>query len=298
MMPYISVIVPVFNAESTLKKCIDSILVQNFTDFEVILIDDGSQDKSLQICEDFAKKDNRVIVVHKENGGVSSARNYGLEIAKGKWVTFIDSDDYISKGFLSFDDMDTDLIFCSYANIINAKKCGGFSSKIMSGFTLSNIVALYGDNTILRGPCAKMYKRSIIGQIRFPESMKVGEDTYFVWKYLSRCKTYDIVPQNMYYVRFSTISSSQKYGMKVDYAINSLYQLKAAFTVMAEHLGINRQLFFSFIGYFKLVSSGEWKKNRTLWYDNETIKELYHFVWPDLSITQKIKLVISCILKK
>ena len=72
MMPYISVIVPVYNAESTLKKCIDSILVQDFTDFEVILIDDGSQDKSLQICEDFAKKDNRIIVVHKENGGVSS----------------------------------------------------------------------------------------------------------------------------------------------------------------------------------------------------------------------------------
>ena len=100
MMPYISVIVPVYNAESTLKKCIDSILVQDFTDFEVILIDDGSQDESLQICEDFAKKDNRVIVVHKENGGVSSARNYGLEIAKGKWVTFIDSDDYVDDELL------------------------------------------------------------------------------------------------------------------------------------------------------------------------------------------------------
>ena len=127
--------------------------------------------------------------------------------------------------------------------------------------------------------------------------MKVGEDTCFVWKYLSKCKTYGVARKSMYYFSKSYMSPKQKYGMKVEYAINSLYQLKTAFTDMAEHLGINRQLFFSFIGYFKSVSSGEWKKNRTLWYDNKSIKELYHFVWPDLSMVQKIRLVIACLFK-
>lgn len=297
MMPYISVIVPVYNAESTLKKCIDSILVQDFTDFEVILIDDGSQDKSLQICEDFAKKDNRIIVVHKENGGVSSARNYGLEIAKGKWVTFIDSDDYINGSYFTIFE-DKDLIFASYQIIQSGKLVYRMTSEGLDNHSLSELVDKYGIDSMLRVPWGKFYKRNFIADIRFPADMKVGEDTCFVWKYLSKCKTYGVARKSIYYFSKSYMSSKQKYGMKVDYAINSLYQLKAAFTDMAEHFGINRQLFFSFIGYFKLVSSEEWKKNRKLWYDNETIKELYHFVWPDLSITQKIKLVISCILKK
>ena len=92
MLKY-SIIIPVYNAEATLNKCVDSVLMQQFANFEVILVDDGSKDGSLQICEEYARKDSRVMVIHKENGGVSSARNRGLEIDKGKWVTFVDSDD-------------------------------------------------------------------------------------------------------------------------------------------------------------------------------------------------------------
>jgi glycosyltransferase involved in cell wall biosynthesis len=91
-MPTISVIVPVYNVEQYLCKCLDSILNQIFTDFELLLIDDGSPDKSGQICDEYAHKDSRIRVFHKENGGVSSARNLGLDNANGKWVTFIDSD--------------------------------------------------------------------------------------------------------------------------------------------------------------------------------------------------------------
>lgn len=100
MTPYISVIIPVYNAEATLKKCVDSVLMQQYADFEVILVDDGSKDGSFQICEEYAREDSRVTVIHKENGGVSSARNRGLEIAKGNWVTFVDSDDYINDTYL------------------------------------------------------------------------------------------------------------------------------------------------------------------------------------------------------
>ena len=98
--PKISVIIPVYNAESTLRRCVDSVLAQTYTDFECLLIDDGSTDKSGEMCDEYAAKDSRVRVFHKENGGVSSARNVGLDNAKGEWITFLDSDDYIEEEFL------------------------------------------------------------------------------------------------------------------------------------------------------------------------------------------------------
>ena len=94
----ISVIVPVYNAEKTLRRCVDSILAQTFEDFELILINDGSKDQSGDICDEYAAKDPRVKTVHKTNGGVSSARNAGLCIAQGEYIAFIDSDDYIQIG--------------------------------------------------------------------------------------------------------------------------------------------------------------------------------------------------------
>ena len=101
MTPYISVIIPVYNAEATLKKCVDSVLMQQYADFEVILVDDGSKDGSFQICEEYAREDSRVTVIHKENGGVSSARNAALEIAKGERILFLDADDYLDKSFFN-----------------------------------------------------------------------------------------------------------------------------------------------------------------------------------------------------
>ena len=111
MGPKISVIIPVYNAGKTLHRCVDSILVQTFSDFEVLLIDDGCKDNSGNICDEYAKKDSRVKVVHKDNGGVSSARNVGLNKAKGEWITFIDADDYIASDFFSvIDNNDCDFI--------------------------------------------------------------------------------------------------------------------------------------------------------------------------------------------
>lgn len=298
MTPHISVIIPVYNAEATLPQCVDSVLTQDFTDFELILVDDGSKDGSLQICEEYARKDNRVTVIHKENGGVSSARNRGLEIVKGKWVTFVDSDDYLGNEFFPTEELEVDIVFGSYLNVMDAREVGGFSSEVMHGTTLGDVVACYGNDTILRGPCAKWFRRDLIGNIRFPEDMKVGEDTCFVWQYLSRCQTYAVLPQSTYYVRLSALASEQKYGMKVDNAVKSLTRLKTAFEPMAAHLGVKRSLFFSFIGYFKLVSSDEWKQNRSLWYGNHSIEDFYRYVWSDLSIKQKVLLAMACLLRK
>lgn len=91
----VSVIVPVYNAEKYIETCISSVLNQTFTDFELILIDDGSEDESGHICDEYATKDTRIRVFHKENGGPSAARNSGLNVAQGEWILFLDSDDWI-----------------------------------------------------------------------------------------------------------------------------------------------------------------------------------------------------------
>ena len=98
----VSAIVPVYNVEKYIYRCVDSILNQTFSDFELILVDDGSPDNCPQICDEYAKKDSRIKVIHKENGGLSSARNAGLDIASGEWISFIDSDDWIHKDYLLY----------------------------------------------------------------------------------------------------------------------------------------------------------------------------------------------------
>lgn len=101
-MPTLSIIVPVYKVEPYLHRCVDSILAQTFTDFELILVDDGSPDNCGAICDEYAAKDSRILVIHKENGGLSDARNAGLDIAKGEYIGFVDSDDYISPQMYHF----------------------------------------------------------------------------------------------------------------------------------------------------------------------------------------------------
>ena len=119
-MAFISVIIPVYNAESTLNRCITSILKQDFQDYEILLINDGSSDGSGAICEQFADFDERIRVFHKQNGGVSSARNFGLKNARGKWITFIDADDYIEPDFFPAKIDETDsLVIVNFLSLIH-----------------------------------------------------------------------------------------------------------------------------------------------------------------------------------
>ena len=125
----ISIIIPVYNAEKYLRRCIESVLSQSFTDFELILVDDGSRDFSPHICDDYAQKDSRVKVIHKANGGVIAARNDGLDIAKGEYVTFIDSDDWVERESLSTisNYRDYDRVFFSHRLVYE----GGYISEFL-----------------------------------------------------------------------------------------------------------------------------------------------------------------------
>lgn len=191
----ISVIVPVYNAERYIKRCIESILSQTFRDFELILIDDGSKDKSGEICDKYATEDERVKVIHKENGGVSKARNTGLDIASGKYVEMVDADDYLSKDTLEklykrAEDNNSDVVVFGIRNI-----CGDLirQTDVYDGdCTLEQFLTKFEDyvsNAILGASWNKLYKKEIIGDIRYNENLKYNEDTHFNFDVLSNCKT-------------------------------------------------------------------------------------------------------------
>lgn len=190
-MPEFSIIVPVYNVERYVGRCIESILKQTFTDFELILVDDGSSDKSGKICEQYTLTDDRVCVVHLENGGVSKARNTGLMRAQGKFVVFVDSDDTVENNYLSCMaevDKEIDLVVCGVKNILpNGQGLIKlqYDNKTIGCMEKESVLDAV-ENRAIDFVYAKRYKRSLIeeNEIYFDEQMNLGEDTYFVVNYL------------------------------------------------------------------------------------------------------------------
>lgn len=202
--PKISIIVPVYNAEKYLHRCIDSILTQTFSDFELLLIDDGSTDKSGQLCNEYASKDRRVKVFHKENGGVSSARNVGLDEANGKWVMFVDADDYLLEESLKclLKSSCIDLIVGGYTRI-------HLSTGNVYSFLPENKIVHMGIDiefpenwieTYLFTPWCKLFKREKIEEkkMRFCQDLFYGEDTDFVFKYIMEIDTIQFISKFVY----------------------------------------------------------------------------------------------------
>ncbi len=298
-MCYISIIVPVYNAESTLNNCVDSILEQEFHDFELLLVDDGSKDNSPAICDEYAEKDFRVRVFHKVNGGVSSARNIGLDEAKGEWISFVDSDDFISDGFLNgIVHSSEDIIFKGYCMEKDGLLRECLLYKDLCGYTsLSLLLNHYITNTLIRGPVFKFYKKELIGNLRFLTDMRIGEDAWFMFHYLSICKSFCISDQGNYIVNVDDRPDEVKYAISVDYAVQSLTYLKDAFDILSVAHHVDRGLFFHYIGYFKRISKSDWMTDKRKWYSNQQVNSLYNYVWSYLSAKQKLRLTIARLLK-
>lgn len=198
MSPLISIIVPVYNAEDCLENCVESILNQECQNFELLLIDDGSPDRSGEICDVYAVKDSRIRVFHKENGGVSMARNMGLEMARGEWVIFIDADDSIAPGFLNLlnDNTGYDLIIGGYKTLPKGEVFYDFDVTF-HGDTMGEFVACHLWNGYVWG---KFYKASILrdARIRFRTDLIVYEDLIFNLDYLLQCDSIRMVPFCLY----------------------------------------------------------------------------------------------------
>lgn len=299
-MSLISIIVPVYNAENTLRQCVDSILSQEYKDLELLLIDDGSKDGSPAICDEYAVKDERVRVFHKENGGVSSARNLGLDNAIGEWITFIDSDDYITEDYFeSVADSDEDILIRGYKNIKNGQMNEALPiNGIPMNISLREFIERYLPNPVVRCPWCKFYKKKSIENLRFLTEMKIGEDAQFVFTYLAKCQSYKLLSGGEYVTRVAEEPDDMKYAISVDYAVQSLRYLQEAFASLVKAHKINRRQFLPYISYFKRISKTDWQTDKSKWYDDKRVKSFYDYVWHYLSFWKKNRIIGTRILKK
>lgn len=217
--PKISVIVPVYNVEQYLPRCIDSILAQTFTDFELLLIDDGSKDKSGAICDAYARKDPRIRVFHKPNGGVSSARNMGLDNAKGEWIAFVDSDDWVNEDFLAnFVEIDSgeDLLsqgFCSpnWHNEAEGKIVSSPTRIVTENQIFDYLLDSFKSEQLGYVWC-KAFKKDIIRDkhIRFNLDYHLREDLAFVCQYCSYIISISNTEKAAYMYRYTQQNKSFK----------------------------------------------------------------------------------------
>ena len=231
MQPKISVIVPVYKAEKYLHRCVDSILAQTFTDFELLLINDGSPDNSGAICDEYARKDSRINVFHKENGGVSSARNFGLDKAKGEYITFCDADDYVGEEWLTVYNNaiinKIDLAIQGIHYITNEKALVTVELTPYNGISLNdkhNLIIQLWDQGLYGYPVNKLFRRQIIEQhnIRFDIKSAFREDAQFFSKYLEYTTTFCCIDKENYFYILPT--ADKKYNGDSFYSLLPIFQ--------------------------------------------------------------------------
>jgi len=264
-MPLISIIVPVFNVEPYLIKCIDSILDQTYKDFELILVDDGSPDKSGEICDVYSRKDNRIKVIHKHNGGLADARNAGLAIANGEFVGFVDSDDYVEAN------MYEELLNACLINNAEIAVCGRYDvtqygitkafsfsgEKIWSSKeAIANSLIL---NDIDSSACDKLFKRSLFDSIRFPLG-KYNEDIFIMVKILDQANKIVHIGKSKYYYchRANSITTENFSTKKLDAieACNHVIEfVKNKYPDLGERA--DSQYYFVIINLLKLLHNNE-----------------------------------------
>ena len=216
--PLLSVIIPIYNSQQTLARCIESVINQDFEDFELILVNDGSIDQSLEVCYAYSQKDSRIKIINKLNEGVSSARNIGLLETSGEWITFIDSDDWIYP-----DTFSAMIDFSRDVDLVVGAMCFGNSgsvlslydtNKVLEGENLSYAIQSNIDHHSFNSPCAKLFLRTIIKErdLHFDESLCFGEDALFVKDYMLSVKRLKIVSAVCYHYCDHGVDIYRKYS--------------------------------------------------------------------------------------
>jgi len=204
----ISVVIPVYNVSDYLKECLDSVLAQKYPSLEVIMIDDGSTDNSGEICDEYVKKHHNFRVIHQENGGLSAARNKGISVAKGEYICFIDSDDYILPGYISqlyktAQEHKADICVCGYGDIIPPEL-----TLIGSEATVRLLTQQENMDNLAWN---KLYKRHLFidYDIRYPEG-KINEDNLTTYKLYSHANKVSYLPKSLYFYRERENSITKK----------------------------------------------------------------------------------------
>ena len=217
-----SIIVPVYNAERTLERCIKSLLNQSVSDFEVILVNDGSKDRSLQLSQMYAYMDKRIRIINKQNGGVSSARNAGIEAANGKYLMFVDADDFVHEDYIAamLQMPESDLVYSgvfAYNDTTNKidHKVVGFDKLLLVPGISSSKVAVMSNILSVGFPYGKLFMKEMVMKhnIRFDSRIRNHEDHLFCLDYLSHCKSVALTDKITYYWTYVNNSTSLSHRM-------------------------------------------------------------------------------------
>lgn len=233
MNDLITIVVPIYNVEPYLKKSIDSIINQTYQNLEIILVDDGSPDNSGKICDEYAKKDNRIKVIHKENGGLSSARNAGIDMAKGKYISFVDSDDYISNDYIEYmynilKKYNVKMSTCETQVIYGNENIKEKEKNVVTLLDKSELFYnILFDKKSDVSAYSKLYHISLFENIRFPNGI-VYEDTATTYKLIEKCDKIATGSKKCYYYyyRLGSISKSRGFNKnELDYIKNTAEML-------------------------------------------------------------------------
>lgn len=219
----ISIIIPVYNVEKYLSRCLDSVTTQTYTNLEIILVDDGSTDNCGKICEEYVQKDGRIKVIHKENGGLSDARNVGIQQATGKYITFIDSDDDVANEYIEYmyellSKNNTKMSIATYTVVSKEKKINageGYTEKVLT--TEECLDRMLCEEGFSISACAKLYKKELFDKVKFPVG-KLNEDNGTTYKLILQCEkiAYGNKSVYNYYKREDSITTSKFNLRKMD----------------------------------------------------------------------------------
>lgn len=221
-MKKISVIVPIYNVEKYLAKCIESIIHQTYSELEIILVNDGSTDRCGKICDEYKEKDSRIQVIHKKNGGLSDARNVGIEIASGDYVVCIDSDDYVDLDMFEYcltelESIDADIVVCGtkidFEDGATKIKCNK-NKEVLS--TKEALIKLNSFSSFDMSVCNKIFKKEIVNGILFPVGKK-SEDYFVMFQYFNRANRILILPEAKYHYFQRANSISRGKNITHDY---------------------------------------------------------------------------------
>lgn len=301
--PCISIIVPVYNVEKYMNKCINSILKQTFKDFELILVDDGSTDHSGKICDDFEKMDSRIRVIHKKNGGLSSARNIGISNAHGDYLGFVDSDDYIAP----------DMYEVLYKNLIrenaDISACGRYECYAGKKFKITEsyykvLAVQEAVEFILKGKNAgvsawdKLYKKEVFNSICYPEG-KIHEDAFVIILILMACKRVVFTSEQKYYYCCRADSITTKPFTKRNFDLIEAYR-KNLFIVRTyfpklENAVVRKLYWANFVTLDKMLASGceeEYRKeaNKIIRFLRRHYRDVLHC--ETFTVARKISMIV------
>lgn len=280
MNTLISVIVPVYKVENYLNRCIDSILNQTYRNLEVILVDDGSPDNCPSICEEYAKKDSRIKIVHQENGGLSSARNTGLTVTSGEFITFVDSDDWIANDmyqilYNTMISQNADIVECNYfaVNEKTSEKSVPSKENIIY-YDDDGLKALFLDKNIKSYVWNKLYKRNTIGDTTFPVGRSY-EDTYTTYKFFSKAKKIVSINQPLYFYNIRSGSISRNFSPDLFLGIFQQYTDYSSYSKDFNELLQARVIRRGIVTTMEYIKGKERKNARQILKKVKTVRKLF-----------------------